>query len=407
MIVPAEGVDDLGQPIQANCTLLQYTLRLAYRGDRLAHLPLEIKQESLRTIGSEEADKRLLFRHDVAWWKSAVLFDGTSGRNLIVVPGPARLSSNGHWITPPDRSDTLIPALLPRTLLSSATAHPDAAAVTLAQQEMRAWRVLHLDPAALRQTSYLSDRPILVDSGYGFVRALHAIANIPPNDGRDPYEAETAVYARVAGAIWDLLGEVLEIGVEPVNERGELELTVTQRDGTKHSLRALSDGTLRFLVLAVLVETEESALYCFEEPENGVHPGRIESLLKLLEAIAMDTRYPIEEGNPLRQVIISTHSPSVVMRVPADSLVVAELRDTVRNGKHFNRAYFSGLANTWRDPVPSRKSLALGRLLTYLNPEGYRPLPRPDPDRDPDADQRIMDRPDVRDLLTPLPKLDG
>jgi hypothetical protein len=121
----------------------------------------------------------------------------------------------------------------------------------------------------------------------------------------------------------------------------------------------------------------------------------------------MDAAYPLEGGNPLRQVIISTHSPSVVMRVPADSLIVTELRDTVRDGKHFNRAYFRGLANTWRDPIPSRKSLALGRLLAYLNPEGCRPLPEPDPEREPDAPTRVMDRSDIRDLLTPLPSLDG
>jgi predicted ATPase len=272
---------------------------------------------------------------------------------------------------------------------------------------MRSWRVLHLDPAAMRESSYQSDPPFLNDSGYGYVRLLHAIAKTPPHDGRDPYEAETAVYARVAGAIWELLGEVSEISVEPVNERGELELTVSQRDGTKYSARALSDGTLRFLALAVLSEQEAPGLYCIEEPENGVHPGRIQALLDLLQAIAVDTGYPIEEGNPLRQVIISTHSPSVVMRVPQDSLVVAEQRDTVRDGRHFNRARFSGLANTWRDPVPGRKSLPIGALLTYLNPEGYRPLPRPDPDREPDAETRVMDRSDIHDLLMPLPNLDG
>jgi predicted ATPase len=211
------------------------------------------------------------------------------------------------------------------------------------------------------------------------------------------------VYGRVANRMRRLIGDAWELTVERDDKREELTLYVTDRNGTRHSTRALSDGTLRFLALAAIEEEQQPGVLCIEEPENGIHPGRIESLLKLLHAIAVDTRYPIEEGNPLRQVIISTHSPSVVMRVPADCLVVAELRDTVRDGMHFNRAHFSGLAETWRDPVRSRKSLGLGTLLKYLNPEGYRPLPEPDPERDPSADVRVMDRADVRRMLSPLP----
>ena len=253
-----------------------------------------------------------------------------------------------------------------------------------------------------------STAPTIVGSNGAHVAAtLYSIAHDPPTDGRDPYEAETAVYARVASRIRRLIGDVWELTVERDDKREEYTLYVTDRNGTRYSARELSDGTLRFLALAAIEEEQKPGVLCIEEPENGVHPGRIESLLKLLQAIATDTNYPIEDGNPLRQVIISTHSPSVVMRVPAESLVVAELRDTVRNGKHFNRAYFSGLANTWRDPVPSRKSLALGTLLTYLNPEGYRPLPEPDPERDPDAETRIMDRADVRRMISPRLRPDG
>ena len=196
------------------------------------------------------------------------------------------------------------------------------------------------------------------------------------------------------------LGEVRDIEVERDDKREELALVVKDRDGTKHSARALSDGTLRFLALAVLEAQQQPGLLCIEEPENGIHPGRIQALLDLLQAIAMDTRYPVEEGNPLRQVIISTHSPSIVMRVPEDSLVVAEFRDTVTRTAGASTARTSaGCANTWRDPVPSRKSLPVGAFRTYLNPEGYRPLPRPDPERDPDAETRIMDRADIHRML--------
>ncbi|MEO5361714.1 MAG: hypothetical protein H7843_14925 [Nitrospirota bacterium] len=47
--------------------------------------------------------------------------------------------------------------------------------------------------------------------------------------------------------------------------------------------------------------------------------------------IATDATLPVEEGNPLRQVIINTHSPAVVAQVPDDSLQIAELRETIRD----------------------------------------------------------------------------
>ncbi|MGE3912225.1 MAG: ATPase, partial [Chloroflexota bacterium] len=124
----------------------------------------------------------------------------------------------------------------------------------------------------------------------------------------------------------------------------------------------------------------------------------------LLQAIAMDTNYAIEPGNPLRQVIISTHSPSIVSQVPGDSLVIAELQNAHRGDSRFKRAVFRGLANTWRDPKPGRHSLALGTLLRYLNPDGYRPLPELRDEEKPDAERRILDRDDVRSALSPTPQ---
>jgi predicted ATPase len=313
------------------------------------------------------------------------------------------MAANGHPVTPPDRTDTLLPVLFPRTFISSAVAKPEVAAVTLAQQEMRAWRVLQLDPIAMRETDTLIAPTQLGSDGSHLAATLYRVAHAPPANGRDPYEAETAVYASVANRLYELIGEVRDVEVERDDQREELTLVVKDRDGTRHPARALSDGSLRFLALAVLEAQEQPEVLCIEEPENGVHPGRIQALLDLLQAIAIDTRYPIEEGNPLRQVIISTHSPSVVMRVPADSLVVAELWPSHNDRGRFKRARFRGLAGSWRDPSPSMDSLAFGTLLQYLSPEGYRPLPKPDPERGADAEVRIMDHARIRRMLSPSP----
>jgi len=418
MIVPAEGTDDLGQPVRAAATFLQYSLTLTYQGYASTRPKndgttpskhgLRIVREQLISFVADEARQHISFEPGMGWLDSAVR--GTATEHLIETRldprGESTIRLSYEQDIQPRRTHVSRAGQLPRSVLSRVEGDQSPTAV-LAQQEMRSWRVFELNPAAIRYHGFQTDPPGVADDGTGVVPTLYTIANMPPASGRDAYEAQTAVYARVANRIRRLIGDVWEITVEPVNSRGELELNVSGRDGTTHSIRLLSDGTLRFLALAVIEEEQEPGVLCIEEPENGIHPGRIQALLDLLQGIAMDTRYHIEEGNPLRQVIISTHSPSVVMRVPEDSLVMAELWPSHDDRGSFKRARFRGLGNTWRDPSPDRHSLALGTLLNYLNPEGYRPLPEPDPEHDSGAQTRVMDRADLHRILSPLPQSDA
>ena len=65
-------------------------------------------------------------------------------------------------------------------------------------------------------------------------------------------------------------------------------------------------------------------LICLEEPENGIHPERIPAMLELLRNMAVDPKEPVDETNPLRQVIVNTHSPGFVGEVPDDALIAVE-----------------------------------------------------------------------------------
>ncbi len=167
-----------------------------------------------------------------------------------------------------------------------------------------------------------------------------------------------------------MIDDVSSVWVDRDERRELLTLYVDDRARTSHPARALSDGTLRFLALAVLeVEPESHGVLCLEEPENGIHPERIPAMLRLLQDIAADTRSPVAPGNPLRQVIINTHAPAVVAQVPDDTLLVAELKETIKNGRRFRHACFSPLADTWRAMAPGAGApVSRGRLLAYLNP---------------------------------------
>lgn len=85
--------------------------------------------------------------------------------------------------------------------------------------------------------------------------------------------------------------------------RGTLDVQITQ-DGTPYSSRVISEGTLRVLALcAIAANPDPSSLVAFEEPENGVHPRRIEVIADLLASMVRGGR---------TQVVVTAHSPTLI-----------------------------------------------------------------------------------------------
>jgi hypothetical protein len=125
-----------------------------------------------------------------------------------------------------------------------------------------------------------------------------------------------------------------------------------------------------FWQLAVLeLNPEDQGLLCLEEPENGIHPARIPAMLNLLQDLATDVDEPLGPDNPLRQVIVNTHSPALVSQVDESCLLMAALAEDCRAGQFFKRVSFCGLTDTWRcREGDDSKSVSKGQLLAYLNP---------------------------------------
>ena len=178
------------------------------------------------------------------------------------------------------------------------------------------------------------------------------------------------LYARLSRRLIEFIDDVREITIDHDEKREILTIMLTGCDGTTHSARALSDGALRFLALAVLeLDTQTFGVLCLEEPENGIHPESIPAMLSLLMDIAVDVEKPVGPDNPLRQVIINTHSPAVVSRVPEESLLLSELAVMQKNGREFKSARFCSLADTWRQNAPEKPAtVARKRLKAYFPP---------------------------------------
>ncbi|MDM8524142.1 ATP-binding protein [Desulfococcaceae bacterium HSG8] len=162
--------------------------------------------------------------------------------------------------------------------------------IELCRSEISGWRTYYLDPRiAMRQPGPPSDIRDIGVSGRGIAPFLFRLKAENPGH-----------FAALLRTLRSLIPGVECLDVELDKKRGLLDISIRQ-DGTDFSSRIISDGTLRVLGLcAVAVNPLSDSLIGFEEPENGVHPGRLELIADLLSSLAISQK---------RQVIVTTHSP--------------------------------------------------------------------------------------------------
>ncbi|MDE0142266.1 MAG: AAA family ATPase [Caldilineaceae bacterium] len=370
MIVPDTGVDDLGQEAKATFTFLRYSLELAYQVD--GGLPysgsFELMQESLEHIKLGEASRHLRFQHSAKDWRNSVVKGRRAAPFISTVEHEGqrvvRLHQDGGSS---GRPQSFSAKNLPRTVLSTANALESPTAL-LARREMQSWRLLQLEPSSLRKPDEFMTPPGMRPDGSHLPATLYSLANTVNQENSD--SGDTWVYEQIALRLSDLIDDVYEVSIDRDEKRQLLTLQVQDKNGTTYPARSLSDGTLRFLALAVLaLDPTALGVMCLEEPENGIHPGRISAMLELLQDIAVNVHRPVAADNPLRQVIVNTHSPGVVNLIPPDSLLIAETEQAIHNSKRFQKAAFRWRPNTWRSKAsPEDSPVIMGRLLPYLSP---------------------------------------
>lgn len=103
-------------------------------------------------------------------------------------------------------------------------------------------------------------------------------------------------------------------GIEvDVSDLGEVELRLKE-GGIAMPARVVSEGTLRMLGILALTGIDDApALVGFEEPENGVHPRRIQLIAEFLKT---------QEHLGQTQYIVTTHSPILPDMIEDSSLFV-------------------------------------------------------------------------------------
>ncbi len=150
MIVPDNGVDDLGQEARATFTFLRYSLELAYRVDEGPPFTgsLELVKESLEHIKLGEAERHLKFDHSPREWRDSVVKGRRTAPFISTVDHEGqrvvRLHQDGGSS---GRPQSFSASNLPRTVLSTVNATESPTAL-LARREMQSWRLLQLEPSS-------------------------------------------------------------------------------------------------------------------------------------------------------------------------------------------------------------------------------------------------------------------
>jgi predicted ATPase len=353
ILVPKEVVDDFGRPVKAATTLLRYELEFRYENGDNPRLVLT--KELLQPLPKGEAKRIFGFPH-TPLFRSSVLSEVRRRGNFISTQtesGAAKLvihqDGGGRGLLVPAAAPA---GKSPRTVIA-VLGGPNAAeypTVLAAKQEMASWKPFHLEPSSMRTPDSFSGPAQVDEHGGGVAATLWRLS------AADRVPGQTMAYA--ANRLAELVPEVTSIRVDRDEARQQM-IVLAQLKGCAGELgpRALSDGTLRFLALvAMQMDNSAHGLLCMEEPENGIHPSRVPELCSLLKEFAVKPDEEIGDDNPLRQVVINTHSPDVVRQLkPSDVLFVETI-----HGPGGPAASVASYENGWRPAtsIYTRRQLA-------------------------------------------------
>jgi predicted ATPase len=193
---------------------------------------------------------------------------------------------------------------LDHSILSMPHYPPHYPHLVAARRELEGWLFFYFEPRErMRAANPVKEVRHIGLMGEELAAFLNTLKALEPKQ----FEA-------IEKALHTLMPNVDGIEVE-VSDLGEVELRLRE-NGVAIPARVLSEGTLRMLGLLALTGAKEApALVGFEEPENGIHPRRIQLIAELLK-----TRAHLGQT----QYIVTTHSPLLPDLLPDDSLLVVQ-----------------------------------------------------------------------------------
>lgn len=302
MITEKEFEDSFGKSITADQTYLRYEVDLELRdvtvGNNRNVSSIVVTREELKPLTKADAREKL------GWAKKSFVESAIMGgrrKAFIETSEQERQIHVRHGSQGRPSLVSLSGDAPARTALSVYGQQDQYPVIMAARRELDAWMYLSLEPSAMRAPSEALAPDFISAKGGNLPKTLDRLVGQSPDHD---------VLAELADIVGDLV-DVRSVTVDFDEARQVFTLQAQVGNGGVVSARSLSDGTLRFLVLGtILLDSGGSRLICFEEPENGIHPLKIQAMYWLLHDLSVDPEEAIGSENPLRQVIVNTHSPA-------------------------------------------------------------------------------------------------
>lgn len=168
---------------------------------------------------------------------------------------------------------------------------------------------LQLNPEQLRKSSKFAASPFLEPDGSNLAAMVARLRVKEPD-----------IEQMISNDLSSIIPSVGKFILREDTVREEYVLVVEHIDKHEIPSKLLSDGTLRVLALiAISYDPQFNGIIILEEPENGVHPGRIAHIVELLRDM---TAFP-DISSDTKQVITNTHSSKLIEIVDRESLAFA------------------------------------------------------------------------------------
>ena len=370
MLVEQDVTDDFGRPGKASSTFLRYEIEIAKKHGApnetaSSIFDMELRSESLRHITQGDASKKLRFPHSKSEFRDTAVKNRRFAKTGYISTEESKdghteiiVHQDGGSRGPGQRASA---RLAPRTIVGT-TSTIATPTILAARREMQRWRLLSLEPSAMRRPDRLGRDPVVVsDNGAHLAASLNRL--------KERESPDDDVAARISSRLAELVS-VSNVDVIRDEIRELLTLSVTEDGGQEFAASAISDGTLRFLALSVLAEDPEAkGLICIEEPENGIHPEKLPAMATLIRDLAVDSRSPLDSENVMRQVILATHSPYFLQLQDKDDVLLAKETMIQYSNSPVRVFRCYPLQGSWRAIVDgARSALGMSMMRDYLQP---------------------------------------
>ena len=300
MLVNHKVKDAWGNEAILKYTRLQYQLKLRRFVNHSGLEDVELFHEKLINLKHQD-DKwiELILKKNRETWRPKVPAgkrgvpyidsDIVEGMNTVIVPQDSKGGNKRRF--PLNNAN--------RTVLSSFDSI-DFPHVLAAKEEMKSWKFLQLNPDDLREpTNKNNGEDKITSSGKNLAATLYRISL--NND---------FALKEISRKLNKFLPQFVEVKIIDDKENRQFIIKLIDVDKKEYTSRVLSEGTLRILTLCILEYDDNfGSLLCFEEPENGIHPARISTMLNLLADLSTDFS---DSELPLKQVIVNTHSSVLI-----------------------------------------------------------------------------------------------